>query len=440
MFESISNKEIYDNSYLGFTFEFFTPVEKRSVAAKFARALGKSVKWFNHLNSDFNPTHEEFKVSPVYSNGYKEISLETGMMPYHEAIHMFLKITHVIESFGYTTDRCSVKTKIQLDTEKLGLTAKMHSLNKFKYLLGLNEKRIFEFWPNRESDENKIYQNHLSFIQPRNVYSTIITESFIESMNPVEFKFPESEFFANDFSQLAHGKLIMSYIGGKNYTNKRKESVSTINIIIERLYETLKENWKYNFDEKIKISKIAHSYKTTIANTKNYFSLKSNYPDIKLYVDLKGTDFLIEANYNLIRDRLFKLIAFGEMKEAYINYDTYRQALQVKDATLGKSILIEGVEFYDCELELDARKCLFQGCNLKNSKIEESTIYSNNLIKNSKLIDCDYLGGSNDIKSSFIKNNQKKIINADLTECLVYSGIFSPNSKIDKNTQIINGV
>jgi hypothetical protein len=438
MFDSLSNKQIYDNTYIGFVFEFFTPIEKRSVAAKFAKALGKKIKWFTNLNSDFNPTHEEFKVSPVYSNGYKELCLETGMIPYNEAIHMMLKIGHVIESIGYTTDRCSIKTKIQIDTEALGLKAKMHNLNKFKYLLGLDEKKIFEFWPNRENDENKIYQNHLSFIQPRNVYSTVITESFIESMNPIEFKFLESDFFANDFSKLAHGNLIVNYIGGKNYTAKRKESINTINLVVERLYETLKDNWNYTPDEKLKITKIAHNYKSTIINTKNYFNLKSNFPNIKLYVDLKQTDFLIESKYNLIRDRLFKLIAFGEMKEAYINYDTYRQALQIKDAKLEKSLLIEGVEFYDCELEVDAIKCLFQNCSVKNSKIQESTIYSGNLIKSSKLIDCDYLGGSNDIKTSFIKNSEKKIINANLTECLVYSGIFSPNSKVDKNTQIIN--
>jgi hypothetical protein len=257
MFDQLSNKQIYDNSYVGFEFEFFTPMEKRSVAAKFARALGKKIKWFSNINQDFIPTHEEFKVSPVYSNGYKEVTLETGMLPYHEAVHMFLKISHVIEAIGYTTDRCSVKTKVQLDTKTLGLDTKMHSLNQFKYLLGLNEKKIFELWPNRENDESKIYQNHLSFIQPKHIFTKIISESFIERMSPAEFRFPQSDFFANDFSQLSKGKLVTNYIGGKNYTRKRKESVATINIIIERLYETLKENWQYNFDEKIKISKIA---------------------------------------------------------------------------------------------------------------------------------------------------------------------------------------
>jgi hypothetical protein len=74
MFDQLSNKQIYDNSYVGFEFEFFTPMEKRSVAAKFARALGKKIKWFSNINQDFIPTHEEFKVSPVYSNGYKEVT------------------------------------------------------------------------------------------------------------------------------------------------------------------------------------------------------------------------------------------------------------------------------------------------------------------------------------------------------------------------------
>ena len=438
MFRSISNKEIYDNSYLSFIFEFYTPIEKRSIAAKFARALGKNIKWFTKVKSDFIPTNEEFKIFPAYSNGYKETCLETGLLPYHEAIHMFLKISNVIESFGYTTDRCSVKTKIQLDTEKLGLVAKMHNLNKFKYLLGLDENHIFELWPSRKTDDCKIYQNHLSFIQPKQIYNTVISESFIERMNPMEFRFMESDFFANDFSNLSSGKMVINYIGGKNYTKKKKEAVETINIVIERLYETLKDNWSYTLEEKNEISKIVSNYRTTIDNTKSFFKLKSNYPDIKVFVDLKQIDFLIESNYNLIRENLFKLIAFGELKEALINYDTYRNCMQIKDAKINKSILIEGVEFYDCELEIDAKKCLFQNCDLKNSKIEESTLHSNNFIKNSKLINCDYLGGPSEIKNSFIKSNPNKIINANLTECLVYSGIFSSNSTVDSHTHIIN--
>jgi hypothetical protein len=438
MYKQISNKDLYDNTYLGFIFEFFAPLEKRVISAKLSNGLGKKVKWFTKIDEGFLPTGEEFKLSPVYSNHYKKVKFETGMLPYQEAINIFLKTTHLIESIGYTSDKCSVKSKINIDCLSLGLKSKMHNLNRFKYLIGLDEKQLFELWPNRAGDESKLFQNQSSFIQPRNVFNKIITESFIESMDPNEFRFLDSELFANDFSEISKGRLIVNYIGGKNYTAHRKSAISTLNLVIERVYETLKENWNYTPDEKSKISQIVKNYRESIVNVKNYFNLKSKYPDIKLYVDLKGNEFLIESNYTLIRERLFTLIAFGGLKEASINYDTHRQALQIKDAKIENTILIEGVEFYDSEIELDAKGCLFQNCNIKNSKIAESTIYSNNLIKNSKIINCDYLGGSNEIFNSFLNNGVNKIINAELTECLVQTGIFSQDSKIDKNTIIIN--
>jgi hypothetical protein len=256
-------------------------------------------------------------------------------------------------------------------------------------------------------------------------------------MSPVEFNFPTSDFFANDFSELGHGNLIVKYIGGKDYTKKRKESVNTINLIIEHLYNTLSNNWKYSDTEKRKISKIVESYRGAILNTKNYLNFKSKYENIDLYVDLNNNKFLIDSHYTKIREKIFKLIVGGEITEAIINYDTERGAIQIKNAKINKSILIENIEFYSCIIEADAKNCLFNNCDIVNSKICESTIHSNNIIKNSKVIDCLYSGGITEIKSSFIDNGNRKIINANLSECLVYSGIFSAQSTIDKNTKII---
>ncbi len=438
MFKSISNKKIYDNSQLSFVFEFFTPLNKREAAAKFARALGRRVKWFTSSNESFEPTFETFKISPIYSNGYKEISLSTGFMPYQEAIHMFLKVMNVIESVGYTTERCSVKTRIKLDESSLELPAKVHGLNKFKYLLGLDEKKIFEWWTPQENDTHKVYQNHIQFIQPRDIYNTIVTENYVERMDPVNFTFPESEFFANDFSELDRGNLVIKYIGGKHYTKKKKESVETINFVIEHLYNTLLNNYSYSIDEKSRISKIVNEFRESVHSTKNYLNLKSKYPEIYLNVDLKEDKFRIDSNYQIIREKIFRLIVSGGVFEAIINYDTHRKAIQIKDAKIARSILIEGVEFYNCEIEADAKNCLFNNCTINNSKISESTIYSNNFIKNSKLINCDYLAGGNEIKASYLDNSSDKMINASLKECLVNNGRFSIDSEIDSNTNIIN--
>jgi len=127
----------------------------------------------------------------------------------------------------------------------------------------------------------------------------------------------------------------------------------------------------------------------------------------------------------------------GGITEAVINYDTRRKVVQIKDAILKKSILVEGVEFYQSSIEADAKNCLFEGCTIRNSKLNECTIFSNNSIKNSKIIDCDYLGGANEISSSYLDNSEKKVINAELKECLVNRGKFSMSSSIDKKTKVL---
>lgn len=437
MFKSLSVKEIYDNSQVSFIFEFFTPLNKREAAARLARALGKKVKWFTE-DSDFEATFESFKLAPTYSNGYKESTLSTGFMPYQEAIHIFLKTMNVIDAIGYTTERCNVKTKIRLNESALQLNTKMDKLNRFKYLLGIKEEEIFKMWPSSSKENSKVYQNHIHFIQPKDLYNTIITESFVERMSPVEFNFPHSDFFANDFSELGRGQLVIKYISGKDYTKKKKEAVQTINLVIEHLYETLSKNYQYSTEEKRKISEMVNEFRNSVDGTRNYFNFKMQYPNISLYVDLKSDKYLIESNYPILREKLFKVIVSGGITEAVINYDTNRRALQIKDANITRSILIEGVEFYQCNIEADATKCLFESCTIKNSKLSECTIYSNNSIRASKLIDCDYLGVANEIDSSYLKNSANKVITASLKECLVYSGKFSLASNIDSKTKIIN--
>ncbi|CAB4173803.1 hypothetical protein UFOVP972_3 [uncultured Caudovirales phage] len=437
MFKSLDKKNIYDNSQISFCFEFFSPMRKMDAAAKISRALGKKIKWFSEVKSDFKPTNETFKLSPTYSNGYKEMQLSTGLMPYQEAIHMYLKVANVIEAIGFTTERCRVRTSIKLNENALQLSTHVNKLNRLKYLISLNEKRLFELWPQPENENRLIYQNHFQYVQPKRLYDMILTESIVERGDSIELNFPESDFFATDFSQLASGKLNINYISGKDYIRKKKEAVETLNIIIEHLYDTLTENYIYSNQEKIKISEMVRDFRSAIDSTRSVLGFRAGFPEIDLYVDLSQATHLLEAVYPQIREKLFRLIIGGGITEATVNYDTRRGRLQIKDAKIKRSILLEGVEFFGCEIEGDVKNCLFENCVIRNSKLEGCSILSNNSVKFSKLLDCDYLGESNDITSSFLDNPDAKTINANLTECLVNRGKFTLNSEIDKSTTII---
>jgi hypothetical protein len=437
MFKSLDKKNIYDNTQISFCFEFFSPMRKMDAAAKVSRALGKKIKWFSEVKSGFEPTNETFKLAPTYSNGYKEMQLSTGFMPYQEAVHMYLKVSNIIEAIGFTTERCRVKTTIKLNERSLGLPVGLSKLNRLKYLISLDEKRLFELWPQPENENRLIYQNHLQYVQPRRLYDMVLTESLVERGDSIDLNFPESDFFATDFSQLGRGHLVVNYIAGKEYTRKKKEAVDALNIVIEHAYQTLMENYTYSNQEKIRISTMVSDFRKAIDSTRTLLGFRSAFPEVSLSVDLRQDPRVLEANYPQIREKIFKLLVGGNISEALINYDTRRKVLQVKDADLKRSILLEGVEFFNCKIEGDVTNCLFENCIIRNSKLAECKIFSNNSITFSKLIDCEYLGESNEINSSFLDNPDNKMINADLRECLVNRGRLSLGSEIDKNTKII---
>lgn len=83
---------------------------------------------------------------------------------------MFLKTMNAIDAVGTTTSRCSVKTKIRINEHALGFQPEIDKLNKLKYLLSLNETKLFELWPQPKNDTKFVHQDHISFIQPKNLY------------------------------------------------------------------------------------------------------------------------------------------------------------------------------------------------------------------------------------------------------------------------------
>ena len=126
------------------------------------------------------------------------------------------------------------------------------------------------------------------------------------------------------------------------------------------------------------------------------------------------------------------------MKKAIINFDTVRNKVQVKEATIKKGFSLNNMDFFDCNIEGDIKDCLFENCKIRNSNMQDSTIYSNNDIKYSNLSNCKYGGFLNEIRSSYIDSNPDNIINANLSNCIVLNGNFSQESKIDKHTELIN--
>jgi hypothetical protein len=437
MYNSINNKFIYDNANVGFSFQYYSPLDRERFAKKLSKYLGKDVM-VKESDNDLKFVDDIIYITPEYSGGFKMNKIDTGLMPYNEAIHVMLKCMNFINENGFTDKRTNMNIKLSLNESDLDLKYNLENINTFKYVLTLNENKIFDMWPSTGSEKQKIYQNRAIFIYPKMLYNSNLTTSLLEKMNPLEYKFPRSSYFGSDFSKVDDGYLLLKYAGGKNYQKKMDEAVELINYISEHLYKTLKNNWNYSLDEKRKVQRLLEDYKRVISSTKIYESFVHEYPDIELYVDLKRDKFLIEANYPQFRDKLFELIACCDMKNAIVNYDTNRKRLQIKEATIKKGFSLNDVDFFESRIEADVENCLFENCIIRNSNVNECEVLSNNDVKYSKVIECTYSGENNSIKSSYLSNSKELLINADLVNCIVENGNFTPSSSIDDKTELLN--
>ena len=437
MYNNIDNKFIYDNTNVGFTFQFFSPKTRKKLATKLSNYLGMTVIPAKS-HRKIKLIDETIYISPDYSGGHKMNRIDTCIMPYHEAVNVMLRCMNFINEYGFTNNRSNMNIKISLNEMDLNLKYKIQNLNIFKYILNLNENHIFKMWPAVSSEKEKIHQSKAIFVYPKNLYSHRMTGTLLEKANPLEYNFPTSSHFGNDFSKLQDGYMSVKYAGGKNYQKKKEQAVDLINYSAKHLYSTLKENREFSIDEKRKISKVLEKYQRSIDNTKNYSVFKHMYPEIELYVDLKGFKYLVESNYTLMRNKIFQLIACCEMKEAIINYDTQRKRVQVKRATIKKGFSLEEIDFFDCKIEADLTNCLIENCTIRNSTLKGCEIYSSNNIKYSKIFKGKYKGALNEIRSTYIDADSNHMINGELKNCVVLNGNFSRESTIDSSTELIN--
>lgn len=436
MFSEINKQEVFENALVSFDFEFYSPLKKNELAAKFARNLGKRVKWFSEVSESENPTREIFKISPTISSKFTAVTLSTGMLPYHEAVHIMLKSMNLIDELGFTTNRTGVTAKISLIEEDLGIP-KMGNLNILKYLVNVNEDRLLEMWNTNNTESKKVKRSRFSFIHPKNLFTSVMSKSMIEKVNHMELNFPESDFFATNFSELGESKIIISYINGKDYQKKKNEAVETINSVIESVYSSLTENTTYSISESRKIEEMFTSYSKAVDSTKSLDKFRKAFPEIDIYVDLRADRYLIESTYHQIRNDLFKLVAYGDVKTGSINYDRARHVLQIKNSQIDRGIMMENVEFFDCTLTIDAKNCLFDSCIISESKLENCKLHGNNFIKESKVFECEHQSVSNRFEHSHLSQTSESLVKGEFSTCLVIGGVMSIDSSFDKSCKVL---
>lgn len=438
MYKDINKKKLFDNVELGFEFEFFSPLTRKELSEKLSRALGKKVNWSNAYHGKSQVLPDLFKLEPDYSGGMKTNELITGVMPYNEAIHVMLKVFNFINENGFTNERTGLHINISFNEVDLGLTERLQNLNVFKYILNLNEAKIFEMWPSAKSRIQKIYKNSVLNIYPKNKFIAETSIEYASPDSPLDFNLPYSKYFGLNFTKLAENYLEVRYAGGKDYETKKKDAVELINYMAESLYETLQNNKTYTVNEKRKISEFMKSRKDIILSIKTFENFKRNFPNIQLLVDLKDDERIVESNYSNFREPLFSLITTGNLKSGFVNYDTAVKRVQVREAKLKECFSISDIDFVKCYIEGEISECRLYDCKVRSSRVVNSNIITGNDIRYSYVKECSFNnGGMNKLQMNFIKSKPEHPIFAEIKECIIRSGTVDLSSTVDNKTEFI---
>jgi len=428
--------KIFSNSYLndfnilkkatiGFEFEFYSKINYPSTLEVFNRKLtGVKVYGFKQYHSDFKPDEKNFKLEPDFSGGFSMCELITGPMSYNQARLILTQCLKIIQEIAYTTDRSSIHINISFPKES---GKNIEQLNILKLILLLEEKKIYDFFPNRK---NNIYAKSIKNIIPFKDYD--YSNSTVHVLNN-SLILPKTKYYGINFTTIFNGRLEYRYIGGEDYQYKTNDILELLDYFIKLTWDCIGENLsdiETNMLRKY-LDKNIRSYKTL----SKYENFISQYPTINLQIDKRTNYEILKSYYPKIYSELYELISSTKnMEDCIINYDTEKKQLELVDADIETINLINNIYYINCKITNgDYNNCKFFNCTINNSIINTSELKECN-IENSKLMECKITNNSHIINSYFSEG---------FLDCLMDGGIFRSgklgvNAEITSNTKILN--
>lgn len=389
------------SSKVGFEFEFFANEDIQEAKTSIANTLNKKIRIEDKAHSDFAPTDEVFKMEPDNSGGTGMIELVTGPLPFVEAKIIMAKTLKWIQENGSTNDRCSIHVNLAFDGKKLGPVTNMSKLDIGKFVLNFDEDKVYEAFPNRK---DSVYAKSIKFIVPLSG----MTQNSPGKNVWHNYMFVNEKYYGINFTKIPKGYIEFRYLGGKDYEKKYNTILSMTEHFLLSLYETL-TNPTYSEEDMKKLDAVLEKHQDVIQSYKTYQKFKEKFPDVKIMIDLKTADQIVEMYYPRIRDRIFDLLTKADLKEGLINYDSDTGRIQIKDAELKRCFEINDVDIVDCVI-----KGNIKGCDIFSSELLDSSIFECNLFGGTECKGCK-------IEESYVSRN----VTAD--DCYVFGnrGVFS---------------
>lgn len=437
--KNYTKDEIFDATYLGLEFEFFSKLKDIEISRALGKLLGKRVvipyqvpalgetpKPLYH--SPVEVTDEIFKLEPDFSGGKGMYELVTGPTTLKEAKEIITKVLDWIDQYGYTTERCSIHANISFDYNKIEPLHRIENLDVLKFILSFDEGEVYKKFPVREKS---VYARSINQIIPNSFffYNSVPSDWSIGSM----VNLPEQKYFGINFTKKEKGYIEFRYMGGADYEKKPQRIFDTIDHFISGFFHVLNSN-DLSKVEKSKLRKLFkkhHKIVDSFTSLDNFIEIHKN---IQITVDLSNDKQVIKTYWERLKLPLFNLIVNSNLKKGRFNLDTEFGDLQLAKAKLSNAF-IENMDLVECELEGVITDCSLYFCKIENSRVKDCDAMKDNEFKNSKLKEVG-LHSTNTCDNCFIENDGLPI-NCKVVGGVIRKGEIGVMADVSEDTNMV---
>jgi hypothetical protein len=241
-----------------------------------------------------------------------------------------------------------------------------------------------------------VYAKSIKWILPRSE-NYFFDGNTISSMN---FEYPMSKYYGINFSKAEKGYLEFRYLGGKDYEDRTTDILHLTDLFLLQMWNAT-ENPSFTANNKLELKRILELNKRVIEGRKDWRVLFPVDGDMKLTVDMKSTGTIIDMYWPQIRERVIKLFTHGGIEGGRINYDTDAGRIQIKDSFMKMCFELEVYEFVNCKIRGSVYSSDFYGCDIEGSDIQKCAIFQGTNVKESKVQSC-YVSESSYLENCYV--------------------------------------
>lgn len=425
--KSYSIAEVFNNTEIGFVFEFYTSKSIGFMEKDISNILGKRV--IVTSDESYNPTWTSAVLLENFKAARSKYTLKVGPQQY-DNIKPGLRILLMWINENATLDR-STKMSVDLSFNHRNLQTlrTISNMNVGKMLLKFNESYVNDKFPDSVNNPSAM-----------SIKKIVPLANFVNSSQVIHrvedvFQLPISEHYGIDFTNYHHGNLRFNYIIGEDYADSPEDVEQVLEYYVITTYQSLNET-DYTKKEVAELGRMSKNYlhlKNLWYNPERFLK---EYKDMKVMIDLNTGNDLIKTHWDHIRRPLFKLLFESEITKGKFNWDSDAGAFQVSKAKIDGAFMSD-IEIVQCELN----GCVLErvemwGSNIQNTRIKNSIVVSKNQI-NECVLDSVRADRSNKIEESYIKN-RGEIINCKLNNTIIQDAGLGNDAKLDEGSIVIN--